>query len=92
MHTKKKSVSLRKYRRILNNPAATPCQSFRYRCNKYESEASLESYKLGDFVYCLFKTNKSKSDRFKICCMRYWVGDHDRVDLFAYVKTISVKI
>lgn len=84
--TRKRQVSLHKYRRVCRNPKAIHCQAYRYKNNKYESEASVEAFKFGDYVYALFPRYVGEN-RFSVYCMRYWVGDHERSDLFAYVRT-----
>lgn len=82
----KRQVSFGKFARVRNNTHSIPCQSFRMKRNKYESEYSLESYLLGEYVYAIFECKKQNSNRLNVYCARYWVGDDYRADWFSYTQ------
>lgn len=88
----KKQVSMSKFVRIRGNPLAKSCHTYRYRHKSYQPEISIEAYHLGDFVYALYPNNKQGGHRLQCHCVRYWVGDHCRADLFSYVYTIDSRV
>lgn len=80
----KKQISFRKYQRIRASTESIPVRSFRLMKTKYEPELALEAYKYGDYVYAIFRCKKQSGNRLTTYCVRYWVGDGWRLDLFAY--------
>lgn len=80
----KKQISFSKYQRIRASTESIPVRSFRLMKTRYEPELALEAYKCGDYVYAIFRCKKQNGNRLSTYCTRYWVGDCERSDLFAY--------
>lgn len=87
----KKQISFCKFLRIRNSTESIPVRSFRLMRNKYEPELALEAYKYGDFVYAIFRCKKQNGNRLATYCVRYWVGDYGRLDLFSYTVDTSFR-
>lgn len=84
MNKLKRQVSYRKFVRVLKKFDSAPCRAYRYQSRKYEPEASVEAYINGNFCYCAFLVNRGQ-DKLERVYMRYWVGDNERADAFAYL-------
>lgn len=91
MVTLKKQVSMRKFSRIRSNSKSKLCHTYRYRNDRWLAEMSLEAYKYGDYVYAIYPDATQSGHRLKCHCVRYWVGDHERADLFSFVYTIDAR-
>lgn len=83
-HCFKRQISYRKFNRIKMKSTAKSCRSYRYKTSRYSPEASTEAYVDGNFCYVKFLINNG-TDRLHPQYMRYWVGDNERADAFAYV-------
>jgi hypothetical protein len=84
MNKLKRQISYRKFNRILRKFDSSPCRAYRYQPRKYEPEASLGAYVNGDYCYVVFLVNRGQ-DKMERVYMRYFVGDGNRADAFAYV-------
>lgn len=87
----KKQVSMSKFARIRGNDKSKTCHTYRYRKGSYQAECSVEAYHFGDYVYAIYPAKKQVGHRLKCYCVRYWVGDHNRADLFSYIYTVDIR-
>lgn len=89
---KKKAISRSKFDRIRQNLNSEPCFAYRCKARSYTVEHAITAYKLGSYVYAVFKNKRQPASSLSTHCVRYWVDSHDRVDLFAYVKTLDSRV
>jgi hypothetical protein len=78
----KQQVSQYKFKRVVSS--GVPCRAYRYQPREYEPEASVEAYVFGNHCYAVFLVNRGQ-DKLERVYLRYWVGDNERADTFAYL-------
>ena len=78
----KRQISQYKFSRL--SKSSTPCRAYRWHSAKYEPEASVEAFIHENHCYAAFLVSRGQ-DKLDRIYLRYWVGDNQRADTFAYL-------